>query len=158
MKKLLLLLTVITAVSCVNQADRRKIIESAISSSDSSQKNYVDTLRQLENQSTILNYDSLGQVISKIRFDVKTNNLKEYEDGKIPWIRIDSPQIDIKNLIGKDEIVIPKTKLTVIIDYPLSTSFKFGLISNGGFTKAQLITEISKHYSNSTTKKKGLQQ
>ena len=146
MKQILLLLTAITAISCINQTDKKKVPESTDSSSDSPPKNYVDTIRQLENQSTILDYDSLGQVVSKIRFDVKTNNLKDYEDGKIPWIRIDSPQIDIKNLIGKDEIVIPETKLTVIIDYPLSTSYKFGLISNGGFTRAQLITEISKHY------------
>lgn len=136
---------VITAVSCINQTDKKNVTESTTSSSDSP-KNYVDTIRQLENQSTILNYDSLGQVISKIRFDVKTNNLEDYENGKIPWIRVDSPQVDIKNLIGKDEIVIPETKLTVIIDYPLSTSYKFGIISKGGFTRTQLINEISKHY------------
>lgn len=146
MKQLFLLLTVITALSCINQTDKKNVSDSTISSSDSLPKNYVDTITQLENQSTILNYDSLGQLISEIRFDVKTNNLEDYESGKIPWIRIDSPQVDIKNLIGKDEIVIHETKLTVIIDYPLSTSYKFGLISKGGFTRAQLINEISKHY------------
>jgi hypothetical protein len=145
-KQILLLLTVLAVVSCTNQADREKVPESTISSSDSQPKNYADTISQLESQSTNLGYDSLGQVVSKIRFDVKTNNLIDYENGKKPSIRIDSPQIDMKNLIGKDEIVIPETKLTVIIDYPLSTSYKFELISNGGFTRAQLITEISKHY------------
>jgi len=134
------------AVSCTNRTDKKNVSESTISSLDIHQKNYVDTIRQLENQSTILNYDSLGQVISKIRFDVKTNNLEDYENGKIPWIRIDSPQIDIKNLIGKDEVIIPETKLTVIIDYPLSTIYKFGLSSKSGFTRVQLINEISKHY------------
>lgn len=137
----------VVAASCVNQAEKKRITESSsMSSWDSAQKNYADSLSQLENQSTSLNYDSLGQIVEKIRFDVKTNNLNDYQDGKIPWIRIDSPQNDIKNLIGKDEIVIPQTSLTIIIDYPLSTSYKFGLVSTGGFTRAQLITEISKHY------------
>ena len=146
MKRIFLLLTVIATVSCVNQAEKKNVPEATISSSDSSTKNYVETIRQLENQSTILNYDSLGQLNSKIRFDVKTDNLEDYKNEKIPWIRIDSPQIDIKNLIEKDEIVIPETRITVIIDYPLSTNYKFELISEDGFTRAQLIKEISKHY------------
>jgi len=146
MKQILLLLAVIASISCINHLDKKGAPESIIPTLDSLPKNYDDTITQLENQSTNLNYDSLGQEISIIRFDIKTNNLKDYEDGKIPSIRIDSPQIDIKNLIGKDEIVVPETRLTVIIDYPLSNSFKFGLISKGGFTRAQLITEISKHY------------
>lgn len=146
MKKILLLLTAVVAASCFNQTDKKKVAESSMSAWDSQQKKYEDSLRQLENQSTILNYDSLGKIVEKIRFDVKTNNLNDYEDGKIPWIRIDSPQNDIKNLIGKDEIVIPQTSLTIIIDYPLSTNYKFGLVSTGGFTRAQLITEISTHY------------
>jgi hypothetical protein len=106
----------------------------------------VDTIRELENQSTTFNYDSLGDLISKIRFDVKTDNLQEYEHGKVPWIRVDSPQVDIANLIGKDEVVIPETKVTVIIDYPLSTSYEFELISKKGFTRKKLINEISNHY------------
>jgi len=133
-------------VSCINQTDKRTVSEKDISTADSIPKNYVDTIRELENSSTILNYDSLGALISKVRFDVTTKNLKDYENGKVPWIRIDSPQIDIKNLIGKDEIVIPETKLTIIIDYPLSSNYKFELISKSGFTRTQLINEISKHY------------
>jgi hypothetical protein len=145
-KQIFLLLAVITAISCFHQTDNKNVSESTISPSDSTSKNYVDTIRLLENQSTILNYDSLGQLISKIRFDVKTNNLEDYENGKIPWIRIDSPQIDIKNLIGKDEVVISETKLTIIIDYPLISTYKFEIFSKDGFTRVHLINEISKHY------------
>ncbi len=133
-------------VACVNQADKKKTLEPIISASDSTLKTYVDTIKQLENQSTLLNYDSLGELISTIRFDVKTSNLEDYENGEIPWIRIDSPQVDMKNIIGKDEIVIPETKLTIIIDYPVTSSYKFNLVSKSGFTRAQLIHEISKHY------------
>lgn len=146
MKQLFLLLTIIAAASCINQTEKKTLSGSGVSSSDSTAKNYIDTIKHLENQSTILNYDSLGRLISEIRFDVKTDNLEDYERGKIPWIRIDSPHIDIKNLIGKDEIVIPETKLVVIIDYPLTTSYKFELISKEGFTRAQLIDEISRRY------------
>jgi hypothetical protein len=145
-KQTFLVFTAITLVSCFNQTDKQTVSEKNISTADSIPKNYVDTIRELENSSTILNYDSLGTLISKVRFDVTTKNLKDYENGKVPWIRIDSPQIDIKNLIGKDEIVIPETKLTIIIDYPLTSNYKFDLISKTGFTRTQLINEISKHY------------
>ena len=43
-------------------------------------------------------------------------------------------------------MVIPETRLTIFIDYPLSSSCKFILVSKSGFTKTQLIEEISKHY------------
>jgi len=145
-KKIFFALAAFVAVSCFNRDGKKNVSEATISSLDSTPKNYVDSQRELENQSTVVNYDSLGELISKIRFDVTTDNLEDYEDGKIPWIRIDSPQIDLKNLIGEDEIVIPETKLTVIIDYPLSSSCKFELISPTGFTRAQVINEISKHY------------
>ncbi|HMK18751.1 MAG TPA: hypothetical protein VK492_11140 [Chitinophagaceae bacterium] len=146
MKQIFLLLAITTAIGCFHQADKKNVSKSTISPSGSTSKNYVDTISLLENQSTILNYDSLGQLISKIRFDVKTNNLEDYENGKIPWIRIDSPQIDIKNLIGKDELVISETKLTIIIDYPLISNYKFEIFSKDGFTRAHLINEISKRY------------
>jgi hypothetical protein len=143
-KQIFLLFTVITAIGCLNSTDKQTV--SKATNSDTIPKAYVDSIRELENQSTTLNYDSLGELISKIRFDVKTDNLQDYEDGKVPWIRIDSPQVDIKNLIGKDEIVIQETKLAIIIDYPLSTSYKFELTSQSGFTRTRLINEISQHY------------
>jgi hypothetical protein len=141
-----LLLTTITILSCINQIDKRHPPGATTSSRDSIPKSHDDTLSKLEKQSTILSYDSLGQLISKIKFDVKTKNVKDFADGKVPWIRIDSPQVDIKNLIGKDEVVIPESNLTIIIDYPLSSNYKFDLTSKNGFTRTQLIDEISKHY------------
>ena len=144
MKQIFILLTGLGLISCLNQTEKQN--SSTRTNSDTVPKTYVDTIRELEKQSTILNYDSLGQLVSKIRFDVKTDNLQDYEDGKVPWIRIDSPRVDIKNLFGKDEVVIPEAKVTVIIDYPLSNNYKFQLTSNKGFTRAQLINEISKQY------------
>lgn len=144
MKQIFTLLTIIILISCLNQTDKQTV--SKPSNSDTIPDTYVETIRELENQSTTFDYDSLGELISIVRFDVKTNNRKDYEDGKVPWIRIDSPQVDIKNLIGKDEVVIHETKVTVIIDYPLSTNYKFELFSKKGFTREQLIKETSNHY------------
>lgn len=144
MKQIFTLLTIIILISCLNQTDKQTV--SKPSNSDTIPDTYVETIRELENQSTTFDYDSLGELISIVRFDVKTNNRKDYEDGKVPWIRINSPQVDIKNLIGKDEVVIHETKVTVIIDYPLSTNYKFELFSKKGFTREQLIKETSNHY------------
>lgn len=146
MKQIFLLFTTVSLISCFDQVDKQHSSKTANSNSDSIPKTYVDTISELEHQSTILNYDSLGVLISKIRFDVKTDNLEDYKDGIIPSIRIDSPQVEIKNLIGRDEVVIKEKELTVIVDYPLSSNYKFELISKKGFTRAQLINEISNRY------------
>jgi hypothetical protein len=143
-KQLFILLTSIGLISCLNQSDRQTV--SKRTNSDTVLKTYVDTIQELEKQSTTLNYDSLGELISKIRFDVKTNDLQNWKDGKVPWIRIDSPQVDLKNLIGKDDIVIPEGKVTVVIDYPLTNNYKFELLSKKGFTREQLIKGISNEY------------
>jgi hypothetical protein len=145
-KKIFLLSATVTLISCFDQVDKQYASKTANSNTDSIPKTYVDTISELEQQSTILNYDSLGVLISKIRFDVKTENLDDYKDGIIPSIRIDSPQVEIKNLIGKDEVVIREKELTVIVDYPLLSNYNFELISKKGFTRAQLINEISKRY------------
>jgi len=143
---ILSILVVITFAYCNNQDNKANDYNKLSQSSDSSTKTYQDSLTQLEQQSAYKSDDSLGEIISTILFNVKTHNLADYNDGKIPWIRIDSPQIDIKNLISKDEVVIPPNKITIIIDYPLSINYEFELTSSIGFTRAQLITEISKHY------------
>lgn len=146
MKTTFLILASLMIISCSEQKDKRTLPEPTISTPDSTSTSYVDKIKELESESSLINYDSLGKLISTIRFDVKTDNLIDYEKGIIPNIRIDSPQIDLKNLIGKDKIVIPEPKLTIIIDYPLTVPYKFELTSKNGFTRTHLINEISKHY------------
>jgi hypothetical protein len=137
------LAVVVTVAGCINNTGTRTTAElKPISASEA----YGDTLNQLERKSMTLNYDSLGDLISTVRFDIKTNDLKDYKDGKIPYIRIDSPQVEIKDLIGKDEVVITQTTVTVVLDYPLTGAYQFQLVSPNGFTRAKLITEISKLY------------
>jgi hypothetical protein len=145
-KQILLISLALIATSCNNQTERNTVIEADHTLKDSTTKTYVDSLQQLEEESTILNYDSLGDLTFTIKFEIKTNNFKDYENGKIPWIRIDSPQLNLKDLIRKDEIVIPESRITIIIDYPLTTNYKFDLVSEKGFSRTQLINEISNHY------------
>ena len=146
MRQILTLFVAVILVSCFNQTNNQTVLNESVSSVDSISKSYVDSLTELENSSTILNYDSLGNLMLEISFNVKTDNLNDYENGIMPFIRLDSPQLDIKKLIGKNEIVIPESNATIIIDYPLTNNFNFELISKSGFTRTQLINEISKQY------------
>jgi hypothetical protein len=43
-------------------------------------------------------------------------------------------------------VVITQKKITIIIDYPLTHEYRFNLSSDTGFSKAQLVKELSKHY------------
>jgi hypothetical protein len=113
---------------------------------DSASERYVERLQELEKASFGLNYDSLGEMIAVIKFDLKTSNLKDYEDGKIPWVRIDSPQLELDSLIGKDEVVLDATAVTVVLDYPLAFPHYFTITADKGFTRAQLLKAISDEY------------
>ena len=144
MKHSFIFLITIFLSGCLNKPEKHT--STFRTNFETPQKTYVDTILELEKLSTLLNYDSLGKLILKIRLAVKDNNLQEFKEGKIPWIRIDSPEVDIKDLIGKDEVVIPEANISVIIDYPLLKNYKFELNSKKGFTRAQLIKEISKQY------------
>jgi hypothetical protein len=90
--------------------------------------------------------DDFGELISTIEFGVQTDNKSDFEDGVIPWASLENPEADIPNLIDKDEVVIKHFSIKVIIDYPLTNPYEFTLTSDQGFTRAQLLSEISKHY------------
>jgi hypothetical protein len=89
--------------------------------------------------------DNLGELLNSISFNVKTDN-KDFEDGIIPWVSIEKPETDIPQLIDRNKIVITETKVTIIIDYPLTNEYRFDLESKNGFTREQLLKEISKNY------------
>lgn len=87
------------------------------------------------------------ELISTIEFGVKSDPEEGFEDGIIPWISIEKPQDEINLLIDADKVVIPYSEVTLIIDYPLNKPAEFVMKSSGkGFTKKQLILEISKKY------------
>ncbi len=105
---------------------------------------YVQGHIQKNNQA-----DSLGVLISKIEFKQKATkeDLKIFDDGIVPWISINEPGKYIDSLIQPDEIVLPFSKVTLIIDYPLThkASFDISAIGNG-FSRKQLIQLISEKY------------
>jgi len=93
--------------------------------------------------------DTLGRKITTVTFrtNVTKADLKIYEDGIIPWVNLDTPQKRIKNLVNPDEMVIPYQKVVLIIDYPVAKPVFFELTSQSkGFTRKQIIFEISKKY------------
>jgi hypothetical protein len=93
--------------------------------------------------------DSIGTLIAKIEFKLKATKeeLDIFDDGIVPWISLQSPNEEIPRLIDADEIILPYSKVTLIIDYPLNKPASFEISAQGsGFTKTQLIREISKKY------------
>ena len=109
-------------------------------------QDYNQVLTKLEQQSAEKSYDNLGELVTEIDFQVKTDNLKDYQEGFIPWIGLEHPQKELSKLMKKDEVVIPDAAITVIIDYPLTNEYRVKLSSKHGFTRAQLVEAISIEY------------
>lgn len=109
----------------------------------------IESLHKKELESINNIPENQGELIATIEFEIKANaeELKDFEDGIIPWISIEKPEDKISRLIEADKIVVPYSEITLIIDYPLNNPAKFLLISSEkGFTKKQLAIEISKKY------------
>ena len=101
--------------------------------------------KELESNSQI----NQGELIATIEFGIKANKeeLEDFPDGVIPWISIEKPEDEINRLIDADKVVITYSEITIIIDYPLNKPAEFILKSSEkGFTKKQLVLEISKKY------------
>ncbi len=114
-----------------------------------SKENYDAVLTKKEAEAVNKKQNNLGTLIATIDFEVQATEeeSKDFEDGIIPWISIENPENEIDKLINSDEIVIPYSEITVIIDYPLNKPTSFVLTnSKNGFTKKDLILEISKKY------------
>jgi len=108
-------------------------------------ENYESILTQREKNSAEKQTDEIGELQNTISFEVKAS-VKDFEDGIQPWASVEKPEIDLPNLIKKNEVVISENSITVIIDYPLTNEYKFDLKSKSGFTREMLLSEISKHY------------
>jgi hypothetical protein len=134
--RILLTLIVVFFLSC-NDGPR---------SSNKPSNDSAQGIQDLEASFSDDTYDSLGKFISEISFALTTNDLKTFPDGRYPWIRIDSPDIDLPTLIDKDEIVIRETKVVLLIDYPLSEPYTTEILSSNGFSRKHLVNEISRNY------------
>lgn len=139
MKKYLVLFLSILLLGCNGQT--RKALNSNLNT-----KSPIELIIEKEQQAKQKKYSDIGVLISTFEFKVKTNNIKDFEDGFIPWADLEKPEIDLPNLDKKDEIVVNSSSVKIIIDYPLTNQYAFILKSKNGFTRGQLLIEISKHY------------
>lgn len=131
----IILLAFFTASSCKQSANKSTVDEKPVTN-----KTVVAVSPEEE---------ELGPVIFTIDFKVKATgeDKQYYEDGYITFVNIDNPQQDLNNLQDGDKIVLPYTPVQLIIDYPLDRPAEFVLSAVGtGFTKKQLVEEISKRY------------
>jgi hypothetical protein len=136
--KSILILLLATLVSC-----------NLKSTSNDDSSNQVDVLNQKESEMQNKGNNDLGELIVSANIGVKANQeeLKDFEDGIIPWISIENPEKEIDRLIDADKIVIQNAEAILNIDYPLNNPASFILKSEGsGFTTKQLVLEVSKKY------------
>ena len=132
--KILFLLVFLTSCNFKKETDQKGNLE-------------IEALNKKELESNA--QSNQGDFITTIEFGVKAEpeNAKDFEDGIIPWINIEKPENQINRLIDADKVVITDSELTLVIDYPLNKPAEFILKSSGkGFTKKQLVLEISKKY------------
>lgn len=106
----------------------------------------IEIIKAKEEEAMQKNYSDIGELVSTIDFKVRTNDLKNFEDGFIPWADLEKPEEDLPNLVKRDEIIIADQSVKVFIDYPLTNQLEFILKSTRGFTRGELLIEISKHY------------
>jgi hypothetical protein len=140
LSKISLTLLVVTVFAC-NRTPAQSHLQG-----DTASNKYDKLLTEREKQASEKQTDSLGIFITRIDFKVKTDNLKDFEDGLIPWVELEYPDKELKKLMDKDEMVISDNKVILIIDYPLTKEARFELTSNNGFTREQLVKQISEKY------------
>ena len=133
-------------LGCNENLKKTQSAKIAVASVDTSVDNYSKILVDREKRSTEKQTATIGVLINTISFEVRTDNKKDFEDGIIHWASIENPDLDIRRLVDKDKIVISESRITIIIDYPLTNEYKFELKSKNGFTRQQLLKEISKSY------------
>lgn len=103
----------------------------------------------LKEQNSIIERNNEDELIATISFAIKATEeeLKDFEDGSIPWISIEKPEDEIERLIDADSIVIKYSEIVLVIDYPLNKPAEFIVKGpKNGFTRKQLVLEISKKY------------
>ena len=138
MTKYFLLILTITLIGCKEQKGQPNL--------KAETKSPIEFIQENEKISMEKRYDNLGELVSTIEFKVKTENKKDYKDGFVPWASLENPKQDIPNLVDKEKIVIEQSSVKIIIDYPLTNQYEFTLISNEGFSREKLLSEISNHY------------
>jgi hypothetical protein len=137
LKHLIFVILTISFVGCKVQTNENSKINL---------KDPFEINQEREKKSLEKDYADIGELISTFDFKVKTDNLKDFEDGFIPWADLENPESDLPDLDKRDDIIITYKQVKIIIDYPLKNQYEFILKSDNGFSRGQLLTEISNHY------------
>lgn len=106
----------------------------------------IRVIQEREQNALEKRQEAPGTLISTIDFRVKTLNTVDFEGGIIPWANLQNPETDLPKLFDKDEVVLKDRLIRIIIAYPLTNPYEFTLTSNNGFTRSQLLLEISSIY------------
>lgn len=133
-------------LGCKNPSKNQQLAASGSSIAETSSNNYLNKLKNLEHASAGKQFTDLGELINTIQFNVITENRKNYVNGIIPWASIENAKSELNQLVEGNKIVIKENKATIIIDYPLTNEYRFDLSSQDGFTRAELLKEISYNY------------
>ena len=136
--KIVNLILLTTLISC-------NLKNSSANQSEDTKEN-IELLNDKEAKILNKSDDNLGALITTIEFGIKADKeqAKDFPDGIIPWVSIENPESE--KLIDANKVVIESNEIIVNIDYPLNKPAQFTLKSPAGFTKKQLILEISKKY------------
>ena len=85
---------------------------------------------------------SLGPQVAIIEFKVKAirEDMDVFADGFIHAISLNDPAPELKRLSNADEIVLPYSKVSLVIDYPVRSPVVFELRASGkGFSRKALL-------------------
>ena len=115
-------------------------------SGNPSKQEYIESIQKkgLEKHDEL--YANAGKLVGEFDFGVKATEeqKKDWEDGVIPWINLDNPEIN--QLINGDEILVKNTLINIIFDYPLNNPHTFEFKNEKGFSRKDLVLLISKKY------------
>ncbi len=104
----------------------------------------------VSNKKELIQTDSTeGELIKTIEIfrNAKPEDAKDYDNGLITGIELDKLEAVVQDLDKADEVVVSENEVTLEIDYPLDILYKETLkASSKGFTRKELIKEISKRY------------
>lgn len=113
-----------------------------------SKENYIESIQKKEFEKHDELYEKAGKLIGEFEFIVKANeeHKKDWEDGIIPWINLEKPELEINQLINADEIVIKQSTINIIFDYPFNKPTNFAFKNEKGFNRKDLILLVSRKY------------
>ncbi len=112
-------------------------------------KREVDAMLEKESIHSNKSREEIGELISSVHFAVNANEdeAEHFEGGIIPWIGIETREVEKEGLIEPDEIVVRTSSAIVLIDYPLDNPVELAIVSDEqGFSRWQLIDAIGKKY------------